>query len=196
MLNVAVGKHAFTLALDKASDTSDIDHVNALSDLFVRRVQELSACDFHSVYGSDRIHNDKSSRVFEIAFKIPYLNDSEWPFDFVESKGWLKLQPPKSGNVNIGLSTAGTMPAAACKAPRNRPGEVCISLLVRVGCIIGVSAFVCIRALQYQALQYQALQLPRARVIMCAGAPWAGAQINSIRNYICAPLAAREVDDG
>jgi len=32
VLNVAVGKHAFTLALDKASDTSDIDHVNALSD--------------------------------------------------------------------------------------------------------------------------------------------------------------------
>jgi len=118
----------FTMAVRKSSETSQSDHLKALSLAFIEKLGTRRAVDCHSVHGSSTILEEKADQIFAEVFTIPYENDEEWQFQVDDHRGCLKLVEPGLSTVNTGNPTGlgGERSATTVSgAPRRTRDEVC-----------------------------------------------------------------------
>ena len=66
---------------------------------FERKVDQLTGRSFHSVAGWTTLGDDKSSRIFEEIYIVPFENDERWTGPVSEKTGIIRIEPARTGAV-------------------------------------------------------------------------------------------------
>lgn len=96
-LKVVLENGSFTMALDRSSLTSDVDHLKKMRTQFLRKLDNESKDTLFCVLGFPALSDDDPDRIFEVIYWVPFEKDAIWEGTAVGTVGAIALAKPGRG---------------------------------------------------------------------------------------------------